>query len=49
MYLYELKLVRLLLLSVFEPFREGNRYFVRTEDMWAAQSPLLNLIYRESI
>jgi len=30
--MYELKLVRLLRFSAFEPYRERGRYFVRTED-----------------
>ena len=46
--IYELKLVRLLL-SVFEPYGERSRYFVRSEDTRAAQSSLPNRPYRESI
>jgi len=30
--MYELKLARLLRLSVFEPYGERSRYFVRTEE-----------------
>ena len=47
--IYVLKLVQLLFLSVFEPYEERSRHFVRNEDTAAAQSSLPILIYCESI